>query len=128
MHDGVVDDGPAQRFSEPCLIGALHCGEKVRDGGIVSLSGCGQSSQMPNDVGRYARYRFPAAIIGHTVWLYYRFTLSFRDVEEFLAHRGITVLYESIRHWCATFGLAYARRLRHRPRQSATRGIWTNSL
>jgi hypothetical protein len=69
---------------------------------------------MPNDVSRYPRYRFPAAIIGHAVWLYYRFTLSLRDVEDLLAHRGITVSYESIRNWCATFGLAYARRLRHR--------------
>src|SRR6266849_5258739 len=69
---------------------------------------------MPNDLVRYPRYRFSPAIISHAVWLYYRFTLSFRDVEDLLAHRGITVSYESIRHWCETFGLAYARRLRHR--------------
>jgi len=69
---------------------------------------------MPNDVVRYPRYRFPSAIISQAVWLYYRFTLSFRDVEDLLAHRGITVSYESIRHWCETFGRAYARRLRHR--------------
>jgi len=69
---------------------------------------------MPNDVDRYPRYRFPPAIISHAVWLYHRFTLSFRDVEDLLAHRGITVSYESIRHWCETFGLAYARRLRQR--------------
>src|SRR5713226_2010758 len=69
---------------------------------------------MPNDLVRYPRYRFPPAIISHAAWLYYRFTLSFRDVEDLLAHRGTTVSYESIRHWCETFGLAYARRLRHR--------------
>ena len=69
---------------------------------------------MPNDVVRYPRYRFPPPIISHAVWLYYRFTLSFRDVEDLLAHRGITVSYESIRHWCETFGFAYARRLRQR--------------
>jgi putative transposase len=69
---------------------------------------------MPNDVVRYPRYRFPPEIISHAVWLSYRFTLSFRDVEDLLAHRGITVSHESIRHWCQTFGLAYARRLRHR--------------
>ena len=69
---------------------------------------------MPNDLVPYPRYRFPPSIISHAVWLYYRFTLSFRDVEDLLAHRGITVSYESIRHWCETFGLAYARRLRHR--------------
>ena len=65
---------------------------------------------------RHPRYRFPTAIISHAVWLYYRFTLSFRDVEDLLAQRGITVSYETIRHWCETFGLAYARRLRRRIR------------
>jgi putative transposase len=63
-------------------------------------------------VAHYPRYRFPPAIISHAVWLYYRFTLSFRDVEDLLAQRGITVSYESIRHWCEIFGAAYARRLR----------------
>jgi putative transposase len=58
--------------------------------------------------------QFPAAIISHAVWLYYRFALSFRDVEDLLAQRGIIVSYESIRHWCETFGSAYARRLRRR--------------
>jgi putative transposase len=43
---------------------------------------------MPDDVARYPRYRFPPAITSHTVWLYYRFTLSFRDVEDLLAQRG----------------------------------------
>jgi putative transposase len=70
---------------------------------------------MPDDVAHYPRYRFPPAIISHAVWLYYRFSLSFRDVEDLLAERGITVSYESIRHWCETFGVAYARRLRRRP-------------
>jgi transposase-like protein len=69
---------------------------------------------MADDVAHYPRYRFPPAIISHAVWLYYRFTLSFRDVEDLLAQRGITVSYESIRHWCEAFGLAYARRLRRR--------------
>jgi putative transposase len=69
---------------------------------------------MPDDVAHYPCYRFPPAIISHAVWLYCRFTLSFRDVEDLLAQRGITVSYESIRHWCETFGVAYARRLRRR--------------
>jgi putative transposase len=67
---------------------------------------------MPDGVIRYHRCRFPPTIISHAVWLYYRFTLSFRDVEDLLAQRGITVSYETVRHWCQTFGLAYARRLR----------------
>src|SRR5262245_6491907 len=67
---------------------------------------------MPDGVISYPRYRFPPTIISHAVWLYYRFTLSFRDVEDLIAQRGITVSYETVRHWCQTFGLAYARRLR----------------
>ena len=55
----------------------------------------------------YARYRFPPAIIQHAVWLYFRFPLSFRDVEDMLAERGIDVSYESVRRWSVKFGLAY---------------------
>ena len=68
------------------------------------------TSQPPS----YRGYRFPSKIISHAVWLYYRFGLSFRDVEDLLAERGITVTYEAIRLWCRTFGLNYARRLRRR--------------
>ena len=68
------------------------------------------TSQPPS----YRGYRFPSEIISHAVWLYYRFGLSFRDVEDLLAERGITVTYEAIRLWCRTFGLNYARRLRRR--------------
>ena len=62
----------------------------------------------------YRGYRFPPEVISHAVWLYYRLALSFRDVEDLLAERGGTVTYEAIRLWCRTFGLDYARRLRHR--------------
>src|ERR671914_1437523 len=62
----------------------------------------------------YARHQFPAEIIRHATWLYLRFTLSYRDVEELLAERGIIVAYESIRRWVLTFGPAIARRLRAR--------------
>nr|WP_102924418.1 MULTISPECIES: IS6 family transposase [Streptomyces] len=65
-------------------------------------------------VPSYKGYRFPAEVIGHAVWLYHRFPLSFREVEELLCERGITVTYESIRAWCATFGAAYAKSLRRR--------------
>src|ERR671910_1945133 len=65
----------------------------------------------------YSGYRFPADIIQRAVWMYLRFTLSFRDVEELLAERGIMVTYESIRRWVLIFGPAIARRLRaRRPR------------
>ena len=65
----------------------------------------------------YSGYRFPPDIIQRAVWMDLRFTLSFRDVEELLAERGIVVTYESIRRWVLTFGPAIARKLRaRRPR------------
>ena len=68
----------------------------------------------------YARHQFPPAIIRHAVWLYLRFTLSFRDVEELLAERGIEVSYESVRRWVLKFGPVFARELRRRrPRPSS---------
>jgi transposase-like protein len=70
----------------------------------------------------YRGYRFPPAIIQHAVWLYLRFTLSFRDVEDLLAERGTTVSHETIRRWVAHFGPIYARRLRAQ-RLSST-GRW----
>ena len=62
----------------------------------------------------YPGYRFPPEIISHAVWLYFRFSLSFRDVEDLLAQRGITVTYETIHQGCLTFGPRYARTLRCR--------------
>ena len=62
----------------------------------------------------YHGYRFPPDIISYAVWLYHRFSLSFRDAEDLLAQRGVTVTYETIRQWCLTFGPAYARTLRRR--------------
>ena len=62
----------------------------------------------------YRGYRFPPEIISHAVWLYHRFTLSFRDIEDLLAERGVIVTYESIRQWCMKFGPTYANQLRKR--------------
>ncbi len=67
-----------------------------------------------NRPAMYRRHRFPPAIIQHAVWLYYRFNLSHRDIEDLLAERGITVSYESIRRWCNKFGPRYAKRLKRR--------------
>ncbi|HEY4384124.1 MAG TPA: DDE-type integrase/transposase/recombinase [Ktedonobacteraceae bacterium] len=65
----------------------------------------------------YKGFRFPPEIISHAVWLYFRFSLSFRDVEELLAQRGISVTYETVRQWCLRFGQTYANALRRlRPR------------
>lgn len=65
-------------------------------------------------------YRFPLAVIGYAVWLYHRFTLSYRDVEELLLERGICVTRESIRTWCINFSDLFARGLRQRePRRGS---------
>jgi putative transposase len=68
-------------------------------------------SASPNP---YKHHRFPGEIISHAVWLYFRFSLSHRDVEELLFVRGVIVSYEAIRQWCRKFGQAYANALRRR--------------
>ena len=68
----------------------------------------------------YRRHRFPPEIIQHAIWLYLRFTLSYLDVEELLAERGLDVSYETVRRWVLKFGALIARKLRQgRPRPSA---------
>ena len=58
---------------------------------------------MKQSANLYKRHRFPPVIIQHAVWLYYRFNLSHRDIEDLLAERGIEVSYESVRLWCNKF-------------------------
>jgi putative transposase len=68
----------------------------------------------------YARHRFPPLIIQHAIWLYFKFSLSYRDIEDLLAERGIDVSYETVRRWVLKFGPAYAHKLRKsRPRPSS---------
>jgi putative transposase len=69
---------------------------------------------MRTFVSPYHRHRFPVEIISHSVWLYFRFALSFRDVEEMLAMRGVTLSNETVREWCLKFGQTYANGLRHK--------------
>ena len=64
----------------------------------------------------YKRHRFPPNIISYAVWLYHRFNLSYRDIEDLLAERGITVSYETIRLWSIKFGARYSRRLKRQHR------------
>ena len=64
----------------------------------------------------YKRHRFPSDIISYAVWLYYRFNLSHRDIEDLLAERGITVSREAIRLWSIKFGALYSRRLKRKHR------------
>jgi putative transposase len=69
---------------------------------------------MRTSVSLYHRHRFPSEIISHCVWLYFRFALSFRDVEEMLAMRGVALTYETVREWCLKFGQTYANGLRRK--------------
>ncbi len=69
----------------------------------------------------YKRHRYPADIIRYAVWLYFRFTLSFRDIEELLAQRGIEVSYETVRCWTLKFGPAIAKNLRRRQQTPSPR-------
>jgi putative transposase len=62
----------------------------------------------------YKGHRYPVEVISHCVWLYHRFPLSFREVEELLLERGVTVSYETVRRWCVKFGQQYANALRRR--------------
>ena len=71
----------------------------------------------PANSERYKNHRFPGEIISHGVWLYYRFPLSYRDVQELLLERGIDVTHEAIRQWCLKFGQDYANRLKRRRAQ-----------
>jgi hypothetical protein len=65
-------------------------------------------------VPSYKGFRYPVEIISHCVWLYHRFPLSFREVEEMMMERGVVVTYETIRQWCRQFGQAFANGLRRR--------------
>jgi DDE domain len=94
------------------------------DGLVNLLSGlsssrlvCDTCGMSPLSTNRYKNHRFPAEIISHGVWLYFRFCLSYRDVEELLFARGVMVTYEAIRKWCRKFGQEYGNQLRcRRPR------------
>ena len=104
-------------------------GFKNHPNGIVRLT-CEDVIRLPmrhtplmrTSVSLYHRHRFPAEIISHSVWLYFRFALSFRDVEEMLAMRGVTLSYETIREWCLKIGQTYANGLRRR--SSRPRDRW----
>src|SRR5438132_11613378 len=79
--------------------------------GLVRLAGMGGGASCSMSKISYRGYRFPPEIIQRAVWLYFRFTLSFRDVEDLMAVRGIEVSYETIRQWVIRFGPAIARDL-----------------
>jgi putative transposase len=69
----------------------------------------------------FARHQFPPAVIRHAVWLYMRFTLSYRDLEDLLAERGLDISYETVRRWVLKFGPLFARELRRRRTRPTSR-------
>ncbi len=77
---------------------------------------------MKTATASYKRHHFPSEIIAHAVWLYYRFPLSLRMIEEMLLERGISVSYETVRRWGRKFGPAYARDLRRK--QPSRSDVW----
>jgi len=76
----------------------------------------------------YAGYRFPPEVINQAIWLYLRFTLSFRDVEDLLAERGIAVSYETVRRWVNHFGPMIAAHCASAVRSRTRFGILTKSI
>ena len=73
----------------------------------------------------YHRHRYPSIVIQQAIWLYFRFALSYRDVEDMLAERGIDVSYETVRRWALKFGAIIARKLRRGRSRPDVRGIST---
>jgi putative transposase len=80
------------------VVNLLNTHTVCQSGGMITLSA----------TTKYKNHRFPAEIISHAVWLYFRFCLSFRDVEELIFERGISVTCEVLRKWCRKFGQRYA--------------------
>ena len=76
----------------------------------------------------YSGYRYPPQIISHAAWLYHRLTLSFRDIEELLAAKGIVVTYETIRQWCKKHGNIYCNQIKKTLANWEILGIWIRFL
>jgi hypothetical protein len=76
----------------------------------------------------YKRHRFPAVIVSHGVWLYFRFCLSYRDVQELMAERGVILTYKTVRYWCRKFGRPTPISCAAGVLGLGTRGIWMKSF
>jgi putative transposase len=76
----------------------------------------------------YYRHRFPSEIISRCVWLYFRFALSYRDVDEMMHERGVNVTYETVREWCLKFATSTPDGCARAALDPVTIGIWTKSF
>lgn len=82
---------------------------------------------MSSSESRYRRHRFALEFVKQCVWLYFRFALSYRGIEEMTAKRGVPVTYETIREWCQKFGSLYELLLRRKRARIGSSGTWTKS-
>src|SRR6478736_430389 len=101
----------------PCGRCGCKAGTTSGCGRHCHVGECGRPGRMrgvTTATPSYKGHRYPVEIINHCVWLYFRFPLSFREVEELMLVRGVAVSYETIRRWCAKFGQVYANQLRRR--------------
>jgi hypothetical protein len=106
----VVEEGCVAKTDYMTLLGTVNLLGGLSSAHLV----CHTRPMSTPSTNRYKNHRFPVEIISHAVWLYFRFCLSYRDVEELLLARGVIVTYEAIRKWCQKFGQAYANQLRRR--------------
>jgi hypothetical protein len=119
----LLQDGLTIGFQRLNTLGKL----RLSTLGVVNLldthplwQSCSMNTAAP--ANRYKNHRFPVEIISHAVWLYFRFCLSCRDVEEILLERGVGVTYEAIRKWCRKVGQPYATQLRRRRPRPGDKG------
>ncbi|MFF0110078.1 IS6 family transposase [Streptomyces hirsutus] len=89
---------------------------------ILELVVPGRGSLVSSASPSYKGHRYPVEVISHCVWLYFRFPLSFREVEELMLQRGVIVSHETVRRWCMKFGQAYANGLRRRRPRPGDKG------
>src|SRR5229473_3948819 len=121
-HQGITNRGkPKSQNARKCPLNPRFLADPVTSSppNYLAFSGAqpfftGGRLALQMAPNSYRRHRFPPSIIEHAVWLYLRFTLSYRDVEDLLAERGVEVSYETVRRWVLKFGPAFAEGLRRR--------------
>jgi transposase-like protein len=122
--DFPMDGAPSEGYSTTTILAQLSIEQDAGAGAVhIKLTGTWRVHVLKWAMKpiSYARHRFPPDVIRHAVWLYLRFTLSYRDVEDLLAERGLIVSNEAIRRWVLKFGPVIARNLRKSRPQSYTR-------
>jgi Beta-lactamase len=113
----------SKSFTAAVILKLEAAGKLSLDGSVrATVARCGLPGKMAMTIS-FARHQFPPVIIWHAVWLYVRFTLSYRDVEDLLAERDLDVTYETVRRWVLKFGPMFAQELRRRRRDQRRGGM-----